>query len=82
MMIKIVFRGCKAVIATQTQIPYGYEIQKNALTQGSHTLTVTFKGGNGYEKIKNFALTKDVSDKIKIIFIKRLRRSEIFQNAF
>ncbi|HIT87729.1 MAG TPA: hypothetical protein IAB62_08385 [Candidatus Coprocola pullicola] len=70
------------MIATQTQIPYGYEIQKNALTQGSHTLTVTFKGGNGYEKIKNFALTKDVSDKIKIIFIKRLRRSEIFQNAF
>ena len=61
MMIKIVFRGCKAVIATQTQIPYGYEIQKNALTQGSHTLTVTFKGGNGYEKIKNFVLTKDAS---------------------
>ena len=66
MMIKIVFRECKAVIATQTQIPYGYEIQKNALTQGSHTLTVTFKGGNGYEKIKNFVLTKDASGVVTI----------------
>ncbi|HIT87728.1 MAG TPA: hypothetical protein IAB62_08380 [Candidatus Coprocola pullicola] len=54
------------MIATQTQIPYGYEIQKNALTQGSHTLTVTFKGGNGYEKIKNFALTKDASGVVTI----------------
>ena len=55
-----------AVIATQTQMPYGCEIQKNALTQGSHTLTVTFKGGNGYEKIKNFVLTKDASGVVTI----------------
>ena len=45
-------------IASSKTIPFPVTIPAASLTEGAHSLKVTIKGENGYQKVKNYSLTK------------------------
>lgn len=54
-------------VGRYTKIPYTHQVQTSSLSQGQHSLKVTFTGNNGFVDEKNYILNKSGENTVSIV---------------